>query len=727
MKNVSIEDAYEIIAELVSDFDANKHHYMSQSYSEQQARLDFIDKFLIALGWDVQHNYQKNPFEQEVKVERNIDVKGSQRRADYSLSLAPNFRDVKFYVEAKKPFVNLTTPDNYFQIIRYGWNTGTPLGVLTDFEQFHVIDCRYKPNIETALECAVLTFNYKDYLDKEKFEKIYWLFSREAVADGSLEKRAKELSKRRGPARQQGLFPGAYQPIDESFLQDIDEYRDRLARSLKNRNPELDGLVLTEVTQRIVDRLVFMRFLEDKLIENDIKIKDFGSRGSAWGDFKAASRKLDSIYNGIIFKKHDKLDSDNIKVDDSEIEDIFSEVSNLNSPYNFELIPIHILGSIYERFLGKVIRTTEKRAKVEEKPEVKKAGGVYYTPEYIVRYIVKNTVGRLIEGKSPDYIAKLRILDPACGSGSFLIGAYDYLLQYHRKWYNDNKNKIKKGDCIEHEDETFHLSLAKKRAILTNNIYGVDIDTQAVEVAQLSLFLKLLEEETTASAKSYQHEFRQTLLPDLKNNIKCGNSLIALDYGGSGLFDSEESRKVNPFEWSEEFSSIMKAGGFDSVIGNPPYVRIQGFPHEQIDYFTKHYTAAKGNYDLYIIFVESGYNLLNSKGVFGNILPNKFFRTDYGNGLRKLLTDNNSIYEIVDFGSEQVFNATTYTCLLFMGKQQNMTFNYSKSQASAEALKNPAFIQKESNTLGSDIWNFADADSGESEQLFRTYPNTLSA
>lgn len=705
----TFERAYKKIQNLSTDFDTHKKAYLSHGYTEAQVRQDFIDKFLTALGWDVAHNDQKNPFEQEVKVERNVDIGTSQRRADYAFYLAPNYRDVRLYVEAKKPFGELATKDNYFQIIRYGWNSQTPIAILTNYEQTHVIDCRYKPDIDTSLDHVISRFHFSDYGSKEKFAEIYYLISHEAVSNGSLDKFAESLPKKRGKSVQRGLFKGGYQSIDSAFLEELDEYRDILARNFKNHNPELDGEILTEITQRTIDRLVFLRFLEDKLIETKESVSNFGSKSTVWGDFVAASHRLDNIYNGIVYKKHSLLDSSSFHVDDAAFGDVCEKLCHINSPYDFNVIPIHILGSIYERFLGKVIVTTDKRARVEDKPEVRKAGGVYYTPEYIVRYIVDNTVGRLIDGKTPAKISEMRFADIACGSGSFLICIYDCLLRYHRSWYNSNPTKIKKGDCIQHEDGTFHLSLLTKREILINNIFGTDIDPQAVEVAQLSLYLKLLEEESTASAREYQLEFHETLLPSLTKNIICGNSLIGTDIldGDRYLFDQGRERRLNPMNFTDRFPGIMKDGGFDVIVGNPPYVRIQGFPRDQIDYFRDHFMSATGNYDLYVNFVERGFSLLRAGGLFGYILPNKFLRTDYGEGLRRWLSAQNAISEIIDFGASQVFHATTYTCLLFLRKIQNKVITYSKSKATAEDLLAKESVLYSPASLTSAPWMFA--------------------
>jgi type I restriction-modification system DNA methylase subunit len=663
----TFEDAFERVKELAATFKANETFYLSPQYQEAEARRDFVDKFLIALGWDVNHDAQNNPYEQEVKVERK-EHGVSQRRADYAFYLAPHFRDVKFYIEAKKPFGEIATPDNYFQTIRYGWGSKTPVAALFDFEQFEIVDCRFKPDLETALQRNLKKFHFSQYADKEKFAEIYWLFSREAVAGGALEKFAETLPKKRG-AVQRGLLKGGDQNIDDSFLEELDAHRDALAHIFKNYNPKLDGEALTEATQRTIDRLVFIRFLEDKLIEPQYLVAKFGERGSVWGDFIATSRRLDGIYNGIVFKKNDILDSPTFKVDDEQFSGICKALCHVNSPYDFNAIPIHILGSIYERFLGKVIVATDKRARVEEKPEVRKAGGVYYTPEYIVRYIVENTVGRLIEGKTPAQIAEMKFADIACGSGSFLLGVYDLLIRHHTKFYNENPGKSKKGETVLREDG-LHLSLQKKRDILLNNIYGVDIDNQAVEVAQLSLYLKLLQDETPGSARQYFLDFeQQALLPSLSKNIVCGNSLIGTDVLSGELFEPVEERKLNPMDYDQRFPEIIKRGGFDAIVGNPPYVRQETLSNIK-GYLESHYQSFDGIADLYAYFMEKSLSLLKSGGLFSYIVSSSFLRATYGEPLRRHLKTVGTVLQMVDFGGLPVFaNAKdTYVCIPLITK-----------------------------------------------------------
>jgi hypothetical protein len=652
------------IGVLVRDFQRNESHYKSAKYSEAETRKDFIDKFWIALGWDVNHDQQTNPYEQEVKVERSVAAGGSQRRADYAFYLGPNFHDVRFFVEAKKPSVDIASKENYFQLIRYGWNSETPLAVLTDFEQFHILDCRYRPDVDIALNRAVAKYHCTHYTKREKFAEIYWLFSREAVADGSIEKRAKELPKPGGKAVQRGLFPGGYQSIDESFLAELDEYRNSLARNFKNRNPRLDSETLTELVQRTLDRLVFLRFLEDKGIEAQRLVEQFGDKGTAWEDFIAASRRLDGIYNGIVYKRHNILDDAKFRVDNEAFGCVCESLAHINSPYDFNAIPIHILGSIYERFLGKVIIATDKRVKVEEKPQVRKAGGVYYTPEYIVRYIVESTVGKLIAGKTPEQIAEMRFADIACGSGSFLLGVFDLLLNYHGHYYNENPRKARKGDCVK-RDGKLYLSLHKKREILLNNIYGVDIDAQAVEVCQLSLYLKLLQEETEASAHQYLLDFaKQALLPLLSKNIVCGNSLIGTDILDGDLFPKDEERKLNPMNFEDAFSEVMKRGGFDAIVGNPPYISMLLLDRNQAastkDYWKRNYQSASGAFDIYILFVERAVSLVRNAGFVSYIVPNKFLAAEYAVQFRRWLLQSCQFVSLLDFSRVKVWPVSVY-------------------------------------------------------------------
>ncbi|RKY91669.1 MAG: endonuclease, partial [Ignavibacteriae bacterium] len=579
----------------------------------------------------------------------------------------------KFFVEAKKPSRNLANnKDDYFQTVRYGWNAGTPLAVLTDFEEFIVLDCRFQPKIDDILNAKLLVFHYSDYANEDKFREIFHLFSREALSDDSLSKYAETLPKPRGKAIQKGLFPGSYISIDEAFLEELDDVRLALARSFKNNDNTLDSDELTEATQRTIDRLVFIRFLEDKLIEPHHYISEFGDRKSAWEDFISASRTLDAKYNGVVFKKH-IIDSRNfVGPHDKTFSGICEDLSHKSSPYNFDAIPIHILGSIYERFLGKVVHATAKRANIEEKPEVRKAGGVYYTPQYIVNYIVDNTVGKLIKDKTPRQISKLRFADIACGSGSFLITVFDTLLNYHKKWYQENPDRAKKDGCL-YLEGAWRLTLKQKQKILTNNIYGVDLDQQAVEVTQLSLYLKLLEDETTATANDTWVFFKEQLLPNLNKNIICGNSLIGTDFLEDNLFDFEEEKKIKPLDFENVFPEVMKKSGFDAIVGNPPYRMMQPHNTEQnvLDYFKEKFNIAEFKIDLFHLFIQQSIKQLRNNGLLGYITPSSLLNNVYVENLRLWILENCRIRKI-SLTKEKVFkDADVYTSVYIFEKEKD--------------------------------------------------------
>ncbi|MBL7148432.1 MAG: N-6 DNA methylase, partial [Nanoarchaeota archaeon] len=385
-------------------------------------------------------------------------------------------------------------------------------------------------------------------------------------------------------------------------------------------------------------------------------------------------RIADDRYNSGIFNfQKDKI-SPNINIDDKVLKSILLHLYYPESPYEFSVLPADILGNIYEQFLGKTIRLTPShQAKVEEKPEVRKAGGVYYTPKYIVDYIVKNTVGEKIKGKTPRQISKITICDPACGSGSFLIQAYQYLLNYHLGFYQKDIKKYK-DKIIQISENSYQLTTQEKKRILLNNVYGVDIDPQAVEVTKLSLLLKVLEGENRETLQSQLKLFHERALPNLSNNIKCGNSLIGTDYYDNvdmSLFGSEEMRKINAFDWEKEFPQIFHRGdakhakkynknkklsdlcdsalntGFDVVIGNPPYVSSKEVPKFEKLFFRKRYETAISQFDLYTIFIEKGIRLLCKDGLFSYIIPDAILDRSSAYSLRKFILTNSKINTLV--------------------------------------------------------------------------------
>src|SRR5207249_2550795 len=309
----------------------------------------------------------------------------------------------------------------------------------------------------------------------------------------------------------------------------------------------------------------------------------------------------------------------------------------------FSVLPADILGQVYEQFLGKVIRLTEgHQAKIEDKPEVKKAGGVYYTPTYIVDCNVTNTEGKSLGQKTTKRAAQLRIVDPACGSGSFLIGAYQYLLTWHRDWYVDHDPKKwatgRNPALYRGMGGEWKLTTAERKRILLQNIFGVDIDAQAVEVTKLSLLLRVLEGESEQTLATQLRFYHERALPDLGRNIKCGNSLIGPDFYDQqemDFLDEEERYRINVFDWNAEFSEIMRAGGFDAVIGNPPYI----FTREQLselqrEYFAQKFRLSWEKHNTFMLFMELMLRLVGPAGRGGFIVPNSWLTIESAQLLR---------------------------------------------------------------------------------------------
>lgn len=688
------DKAYNQVKQLVEDFKASESHFLSATYSEAEVRKDFIDKFFTILGWDVDHHFQKNPFQQEVKVEKAQRQEGhqSQKRADYAFSLAPDFKRTLFFVEAKKPSRLLRqNKDDYFQTAKYGWNSQTGISILTDFQELVIIDCRFKPDFDTVLKNEIKYYRYEDYANEDVFSEIYWLFSREAIVAGNLTTFIESLPKPKAKEKQLKLFGGKYQSIDESFLNYIDDIRLQMAQAFHANNPALDHYDLTEATQRTIDRLVFIRFLEDKQIEPEDLMHSISTANYPWQKFIEISKRLDAKYNGVVFKEHFIDKKTFLGADEELFRSIAADLDHTNTPYDFNYIPIHILGNIYERFLGKIIVIENGKASIELKPEVRKAGGVFYTPKYIVDYIVENTVGKLIADKKPKEIAKLTFADIACGSGSFLIGVFDYLLDYHKNYYNEYTDEAEKEGCkYDAEKGVWTMSINQKKQILINNVYGVDIDLQATEVTQVSLFLKLLEDETMGTVAELNQLFvADKILPDLSNNIKCGNSLIGTEIMADVLdFGREEMRKLNPFDFETAFPNVFRKGGFDAIVGNPPYVKITD--KFQLDFFNKTYKHQNYQLDLYLLFLEKYYNVLIKNGLLGVIIPNTWLQSITFTNIRKYLI-NEFLWRKILHSKKHIFDAVVDTHVIIFEK--NKLFKNNFVQIDSVENGSPIFYQ----------------------------------
>jgi adenine-specific DNA-methyltransferase len=701
-KEADIAKARQHLAELIKRFEEQHESYKGPHYNETMTRRDFIDPLFKALGWDIDNEQGFAEAYREVIHEDKIKIGKTTKAPDYSFRLPGGKR--LFFVEAKKPGINIRDAhEPAYQLRRYGWNAKLPISIITNFEEFAIYDCTKKPLPNDKSSVARINyFNYAEYLDR--FDLLYISFSKTQALKGSFDKFVQSTAGKRGTAT-----------VDVAFLQSLNDWRKYLATSISWNNKLLDEEEINFAVQQTIDRIIFMRIAEARDIEPFGNLKRAVKQGVFYRNLFELFRVADEKYNSGLFDfQKDKI-SETLTIDNKVIKTIVEELYYPQSPYDFAVMAVEILGSAYEQFLGKVIRITPgHRAKIEEKPEVRKSGGVYYTPQYIVDFIVKSTVGKVIENKTPSEVAQLKIVDPACGAGSFLIGAYQYLLDWHYEFYKNNKAKAKKKRAF---NDQGRLSTTLKKEILLNNIFGVDIDANAVEVTKLSLLLKCLEGETEASVSHQLMMFNERVLPSLDNNIKSGNSLINTDFYDFQLSFGDE-RKIKPFDWKAEFpevfserSSIVtndfkerfkkirmqyekneaeiaallkkynssveepealygQRGGFDLVLGNPPYFSLSTLDAQSLSYFSSNYKVYERTSDIYCLFFEKAVSILRPNGIVAFITSNQWMQTNYGRILRQFIVKNANPELLINFGGFKIFpQATVDTSILMVSKK----------------------------------------------------------
>ena len=460
--------------------------------------------------------------------------------------------------------------------------------------------------------------------------------------------------------------------ITKNFYNLYKDLRLNLMRDIWSNNKDKQNIDFTiKKAQKIVDRVVFICFCEDKNLLPDNTLERVLKQSennlmSLWDSLKGlfnlidiGSSKLEipEGYNGGLFAED--LDLDSLKINDKAL----IELLKLGH-YDFEYdLSVNILGHIFEQSISDLEEIKNKVEKIEEdkKESKRKKDGIFYTPDYIVDYIVKNSLGRYLEEKEnilkekhnlkeeiqdktykerekkvyeeyQVFLQNIKVLDPACGSGAFLVRVFDYLLEENKR-----VGKIL-GDSLFNSEVYF-------RTILKNNIFGVDLNEESIEITKLSLWLK-----TAQKGKK---------LTTLDNNIKCGNSLI-------------EDKKIageKAFNWKEEFKEIMNNGGFDVIIGNPPYVPAESISQNQKDFFINNYKSAFGRINIYAIFYEKAINIIKDKGVISFINPYTILKNQYFIEIRRLILENTSILQIVDFKNTKIFEDAAVDSIIMILKK----------------------------------------------------------
>ena len=620
-----MEEARQEMATLVAKYQ-NLSEKDVKKYTEADTRRVFILPLFRALGWDV---YSRDEVTEEERASRG--------RVDYAFRI----RGIpKFFLEAKALRADLDSPEYAKQVINYAYHKSVTWAVLTDFEGLKVFNAEIKEaNVSQA---RLFELRWNEYLSR--FDQLS-LLSREAFEQGLLDKEALKWSKRTRKT-----------PVGQQLFSDLVAWRELLHKYLSSYNKSQPPHLIDEAVQRILDRLIFIRTCEDRGLEPPtlrplVREWHDGARKDLVQELKQIWQGFDSGYNSRLFAHHvaDELNCEHTPF--VEVIEGLHATRDRSIEYDFNAIDADVLGGIYEQYLEHLLKRSGEEVEITAERRKRKAQGIYYTPKFVVRYIVENTLGRALEGKSLQEARKIRVLDPACGSGSFLVEALSYL---ERHWQKQKWTQQPKPG--EDARQTDFFDYVTKLQFLTENLYGVDLDAQAVEIAQLNLLLRCLNQ--------------RALLPDLMNNIRQGNSLVSGTEEELRPYFGNAWQEKKPFDWKQEFNKAMGEGGFDVVIGNPPYGIVFDDPTKT--YLEEEYPTFKRNNDLFVAFIQKAIQLLKNGGLFSFIVPNTFLIGPYFDGIKEYMLEHTKIVKRLDFGIHQVFpEPNVFNAILVLQKEKD--------------------------------------------------------
>lgn len=517
MPNENLATAQNQLRNLISRYDGNFTQYQQATYNETQVRVEFVNPFFQLLGWDVLNEAGLPQHLREVTHEATVLVEenGAHRskKPDYSFKVGT---EALFFLETKKPSVNIIVDRApAFQLRRYGWSGNLKVSVLTNFTDLFIYDCTVRPVEGDEIGAALIAhYHYTEY--EEKFEEFYSLLSKESALNG-------EFKRIFGNIRE----PMRREPFDVYFLDQIRGWRSQLGADVVRNNPDIDAVTLNIFVQRILNRSIFLRICEDKNLEN------YGSlrRITTYQELKRLFAASDHKYDSGLFEM---LDEDRLVISDTVIIEIFQSLYYPNNSYEFGVVDPYIIGQIYELFLDETLEIQANGQAISvQKPEIVDAQGTVKTPKNITDIIVNETLGALYKGKAPEEVANYHIADICCGSGNFLLSAFEYVVNYHIEYLcqNDLEEALQNGSLYQLPGtQSLFLSYEQKREILKNLIFGVDIDPLAIEVTKFSLLLKVLEDSSAEELDAYHARTHNRILPNLDENIKLGNSLVDSSY-----------------------------------------------------------------------------------------------------------------------------------------------------------------------------------------------------
>lgn len=661
---------------LIKKYSSEIWHFRSAKYNESQLRTDFIDRLFSILGWDITNVLGKPTNEREVLVEEGLKSGAGEntKKPDYTFRL---FSERKFFVEVKKPNVDiLKESEPAKQIRRYGFTAKLKISVLTNFEYFVIYDCSNPVSEDDTAETGYIArYHYTELV--KNFELISTYIGRDAVYNGSFDLTWKYIEDKIEKFS-----------VDNLFLEQINSWREGLASEIIVIKPEITEDHLNDLIQNYINSIVFLRVCEDRNLESYKTLLNLANNK----DNQALSnilKRADRKYNSGLFRlEHSDLLFGN---QNSAIWSIIKQLYYPQSPYSFTVFSSDILGDIYEIFLSQKIYIGSKGIPELKRKQEHIDRDVVTTPGFIVKEIVRKTVYEICCNKKANEILSLKFADIACGSGAFLLAAYETL---HNtlidKFLEEDVNQL-----VHYGVNNYKLKYEIKKRIITDCLFGIDKDYNAVKACSFGLLLKLLEDEDHSTFKLND---KKPILPRIEKNIIYGNSLVER----KDITSENEIMTINPLDINEKF---------DVIFGNPPYMATEEMKRNnssEFDIYKKRYKTAYKQFDKYFLFLERTLELLNPNALVGYILPSKFTRTEAGKQLRSLLSSKRNLKEFISFRENQVFkNKTTYTCLIFLQNSELNEFSYSEVTDISEFItrKVPAVTQKVNfEVLGADVW-----------------------
>ncbi|MBI2097448.1 MAG: N-6 DNA methylase [Candidatus Vogelbacteria bacterium] len=620
------------IKSLVDKYEFAKSTTGLRNYSEEDTTNGFILPLFHILGWDT---FDKK----EVSAQEHIKGSG---RPDYTFKINGI---TQFYLEAKKFSADLDDPKFAFQVINYSWNKGITYAILTDFESIKVFNAQRIDKFD-LMDKLVFEISYTKYI--EEFATLY-LLSRQSFENKKLDSFAERYGKREKMV--------SVASVIKKLNEDIQWCRERLTKSFEicNDKKNIPKDLLDEGVQKLLDRLIFLRVAEDRDVEPNI-LKNLLRESETTKDYKpfqamvSTFRELDKTYNSNLFSHHPFEEWEEW---DGALKQVIDKLYGSKGyyEYNFKEMPADVLGSVYESYLGYKLSTAKSKNRklfdegreitINKDAKKRKEQGIYYTPIFIVDYIVRNALKPVLDKcVSIHDLKKIKVLDPACGSGSFLIKVLEAIAEKYKEFGTDNE--------------------MIKRQIILENIYGVDLDMQAVEIARLNLLINSLDSKAA--------------LPMLDKNIKNGNSLI---FGTDEELEKrfgKNWRDKKPFNWQEEFPEVFAQGGFDVIIGNPPYIKedvnknaFDGL-HDSLYY--------QGKMDIWTMFACVSIDLLKDSGIMSFIAPNNWVSNAGASIFRDKILKDGELKTLIDFGDYKVFEQAGIQTMIYIFEKKKPDTKY---------------------------------------------------